>query len=171
MEVIVSGRRKWKSDTRKEKRKPTQLSLLQHHRLLIPLFISVLHSPPSFIFLRLSLLFMVELYNSERVSIARGSALRSPVLSVQYLHGSRSQKREIYQFLSSLRGASLSSTRMKSLPCYADGHRGLYVSLPERAPFGMLPVLESERGRAIVYRSEMKCRKSWGHRTLSPAHD
>lgn len=106
MGVIVSGRRKWKSDTRKEKRKLTQLS-----RLLIPLFISALHSPPSFIFLRLSLLFMVELYNSERVSIARGSALRSPVLSVQYLHGSRrSQKGEIYQFLSSLRGASLRST-------------------------------------------------------------
>lgn len=95
------GRRRWKEVTHERKSRnllnlATVLSPSPSppHRHLIPLFIPVLHSSPSFIFLRLSLLFMVELYNLERVSIARGSALRSPVLSVQYLHGSRALTKE-----------------------------------------------------------------------------
>lgn len=79
------GRRRWKEVTH-ERKSGNLLNLATvlspspspHHRLLIPVFIPILHSSPSFIFLRLSLLFMVELYNSERVSIARGECFKEP---------------------------------------------------------------------------------------------
>lgn len=173
MEVIVSGRRKWKSDTRKEKRKPTQLGFAFSNTTVFSFrFLSgSFRSPPSFIFLRLSLLFTVELYNSERVSIARGSALRGPVLSVQYLHGSRAFTKE----------------RNLSIPVFSQGR------FPELHGWNHYRATLTGT-EAFMYRYQKErhsgcCRFSkanrdgplcidqkWsavnhGHRTLSPAHD
>jgi len=78
--------------TQKEKRKLIRLRCRPH---FLPLFnfipflildsLPFFHPSSPFVCLCFS---RSEPYNSERVSIARGSALRSLVLSVQYLHGS-----------------------------------------------------------------------------------
>lgn len=108
------------------------VSLILDLAFLLPLS-SPFHSLSLLFISSLPLFSMARPYNSERVSIARGSALRSLVLSVQYLHGSRVLTKErnlsipVFQGrLSALRGWN---------HYRATGWRAwsLYVSLPEKS--------------------------------------
>lgn len=103
-----------------------------------------------------------ELYNLERVSIARGSFKEPCAFSsiFAWLPGAHKREKSINScLLTALPRAP--RLRMKSLPCHADRHGAFMYRYQKEHHSGMLFGFRKRTGTdCIVYRSEMKRRKS-----------